>query len=383
VFVGVEDEVDAISPFELVQNSVEVSHDGRITDEQFRGDLGVVASCDETIGHRAFTRSAQLNVMWICDVPAGRLHERLDQSHRDFRRHLRTAVGCRTDAEQDLLWWCVFEEKPDPRLDALVALLVLDGLKMGEALALNVGDVSGRSPRMSVIVRRRDETSRVDLDKDSARAVRRCVTQRPSRPLPTGRTSNTSARVPGLPICAASGGTSSVPRSPLKSRRTQPRSRRRHPVRKEAEMPLDESLPDPEQHPLLPDAIDAAADLGSQPAVALHALQVLEYALTAPAPRRHRTWLHRVSTALDALRSALDTQLHAHQDSIDLLAELASGEPDHAIPIEPDPVITIVAGEIKDRLARIANRFRQHQAVEADLVYQATGIELDEPLSPH
>lgn len=100
-------------------------------------------------------------------------------------------------------------------------------------------------------------------------------------------------------------------------------------------MPLDESLPDPEQHPLLPDAIDAAADLRSQPSVALHALQILEYALTAPAPRRHRTWLHRVSTALDALRPALDTQLHAHQDSIDLLAELASGEPDHAIPIEP------------------------------------------------
>lgn len=92
--------MDAISPFELVQNSVEVSHDGRITDEQFRGDLGVVASCDDTIGHRTFTRSAQLNVMWICDVPAGRLHERLDQSHRDFRRHLRTAVRCRTDADR-------------------------------------------------------------------------------------------------------------------------------------------------------------------------------------------------------------------------------------------------------------------------------------------
>jgi hypothetical protein len=56
---------------------------------------------------------------------------------------------------------------------------------MGEALALDIGDVSGRSPRMSVIVRRRDETSRVDLDKDSARAVRRCVTQRPSGPLST------------------------------------------------------------------------------------------------------------------------------------------------------------------------------------------------------
>ncbi len=162
----------------------------------------------------------------------------------------------------------------------------------------------------------------------------------------------------------------------------------------------DESLPEPEQHPLLPDAIDTAADLRSQRAVALRALHVLEYALTAPAPRRHRTWLHRVTTALDALRSALDNQLHAHQDSIDLLAELALSEPDYAIPverlrqdlldltiaaaslreqIEPDPVINIDPDDIRDRLGRIANQFRQHQAAEADLVYQATGIELDEP----
>ena len=101
-----------------------------------------------------------------------------------------------------------------------------------------------------------------------------------------------------------------------------------------------------------------------------------KYALTVPAPRRHRTWLHRVSTALDALRSALDTQLHAHQDSIDLLAELASSEPDHAIPIErlrqelldlsiavaslreqiePEPVITVDPGGIRDQRARIAD----------------------------
>ena len=82
----------------------------------------------------------------------------------------------------------------DRRLDALVALLVLDGLKMSESLALDVGDVNGRSPKMSVIVRRRGETSRVDLDKDSARAVRRCVAQRPAGPLFTsGRPSARTA----------------------------------------------------------------------------------------------------------------------------------------------------------------------------------------------
>ena len=168
-------------------------------------------------------------------------------------------------------------------------------------------------------------------------------------------------------------------------------------------MASDESPTDPEPHQLLHDAIDAAAALRSQRAVALHALQVLEYALTAPAPRRHRTWLHRVTTTLEALRSALDIQLHAHQDSIDLLAELALSEPDYARPIErlrqelldltiavaslreqiePDPAINIDPDEIRARLAKVANQFRQHQAVEADLVFQATGIELDEPLTP-
>ena len=82
----------------------------------------------------------------------------------------------------------------DPRLDALVALLVLDGLKMSEALALDVSDVSGRSSKMSVTVRRRGETDRVDLDRDSARAVRRCIAKRPSGPLFTsGRPSNRTA----------------------------------------------------------------------------------------------------------------------------------------------------------------------------------------------
>ena len=41
----------------------------------------------------------------------------------------------------------------DPRLDALVALLVADGLKLGEVLALDVGDVRAEPPR-----RRHDPT---------------------------------------------------------------------------------------------------------------------------------------------------------------------------------------------------------------------------------
>ena len=71
----------------------------------------------------------------------------------------------------------------DPRLDALVSLLVFDGLKLGEALALNVDDVRGRPPKVAVTVRRRGVVRRVRLDPQSARAVRRCAGRRLSEPL--------------------------------------------------------------------------------------------------------------------------------------------------------------------------------------------------------
>lgn len=71
----------------------------------------------------------------------------------------------------------------DPRLEALVALLVCDGLKVAEALALDVGDVSGRSSTITIVVRRRGESKRVVLNKESARAVRRCVGNRRSGPV--------------------------------------------------------------------------------------------------------------------------------------------------------------------------------------------------------
>ncbi|MDP9463291.1 MAG: site-specific integrase [Actinomycetota bacterium] len=71
----------------------------------------------------------------------------------------------------------------DPRLDALVALLVVDGLKVSEALALDISDVRGRPPITSVLVRRRGVSKRVILDAESARAVRRCAAKRKSGPL--------------------------------------------------------------------------------------------------------------------------------------------------------------------------------------------------------
>src|SRR4051812_48915383 len=71
----------------------------------------------------------------------------------------------------------------DPRLDALVSLLVFDGLKLGEALALDVDDINGRPPKLSLTVRRKGESRRVELAADSAVAVRRCAGRRRGQPL--------------------------------------------------------------------------------------------------------------------------------------------------------------------------------------------------------
>jgi integrase len=75
----------------------------------------------------------------------------------------------------------------DPRLDALVALLVADGLKLGEMLALDVADVRGRAPKTTVTIRRRGTSKRITLDVESARSVRRCIGRRREGPLFTGR----------------------------------------------------------------------------------------------------------------------------------------------------------------------------------------------------
>jgi len=130
----------------------------------------------------------------------------------------------------------------------------------------------------------------------------------------------------------------------------------------------------------------------------LHALHVLEFALAAPAPRRERTWLHRVTTALDALAVALGRQIHAEDESLGLLSEIALCEPRYAAQIarlrqeqldlsiavaslreqiEPHPELPIDTADVRDRLASITRRYRQHRARESDLVYEALGFELD------
>lgn len=71
----------------------------------------------------------------------------------------------------------------DPRLDALVGLLVCGGLKVAEALALDVADISGRAATTMVPVQRRGVTTRTVVDPETARALWRCVAGRKTGPV--------------------------------------------------------------------------------------------------------------------------------------------------------------------------------------------------------
>ena len=86
----------------------------------------------------------------------------------------------------------------DPRLEALVALLVCDGLKVAEALALDIDDLSGKPSATTITVRRRGESKRIVLHRDSARAVRRCVGTRRAGPVFVSERSSKSDAPPRL-----------------------------------------------------------------------------------------------------------------------------------------------------------------------------------------
>jgi len=80
--------------------------------------------------------------------------------------------------ERSLAW----AEDTDSRLHALVSLIVFDGLKLGEALAADVDDLSGRSPRVRLTLARRTGQTIV-LHERSHGAVRRLAGRRVGQPL--------------------------------------------------------------------------------------------------------------------------------------------------------------------------------------------------------
>ena len=136
----------------------------------------------------------------------------------------------------------------------------------------------------------------------------------------------------------------------------------------------------------------------------LRALHLLEYALAAPAPRRHRTWVHRVTHAVDTLARVLADQAQTHEMSIGLLTEIALSHPTHAPQIqqlrydlldlaiatasvreqiEADDTFGINAADIRNRIADLTRRIRAHQARETDLIFDTTGLMIDnDPEAP-
>lgn len=66
---------------------------------------------------------------------------------------------------------------------ALVALLALDGLKLGETLAMNVGDASLRRERASVVVVRRGDRTNVPISATTSALLEAYVGRRRSGPL--------------------------------------------------------------------------------------------------------------------------------------------------------------------------------------------------------
>lgn len=144
---------------------------------------------------------------------------------------------------------------------------------------------------------------------------------------------------------------------------------------------------------------ELAAHLQAERQTALRALEVLEYALTAPPPRRHRTWVHRVRVAVDALHVALQAQVPRPDDPLRLLDEIALAHPafieqikrlqqdlrDLTIAVaslrehlEDDSVVVIDPADVRERLEALTTQFHRHQEGEATLVYETMGRNIDE-----
>ena len=135
----------------------------------------------------------------------------------------------------------------------------------------------------------------------------------------------------------------------------------------------------------------------------LHALQIVEYALSAPAPRRERTWLHRLTIAVNALANAIDQQIADNGNSIGLLAELALSEPElidavvdlrneqRALRVaiaslreqlDEHPELPIDTTNIRQRFTELAHQYRHHHTREVELIHAALGIDITEPPEP-
>ena len=101
--------------------------------------------------------------------------------------------------------------------------------------------------------------------------------------------------------------------------------------------------------------------------------------------RRHHVALRAQLPADDGPIRLLDEIALSHPDYIPRIQRLQQERLDLTIAvaslreqIEPDLTIEINPADVRNRLGAVASRFRQYQAREADLVYEATGRQIDE-----
>lgn len=143
---------------------------------------------------------------------------------------------------------------------------------------------------------------------------------------------------------------------------------------------------------------DAATVSWTDRNASLDALQQLESALSAPTPGRELPWRRQVQVTLEALAAKLDQQARGDSEGASLLSEVALEEPRlaarvaglraehddlrHAVDSLQSQLRDLVdeasvdTADLRDRLAGVARRLRQHRAREADLIYEAVNINL-------
>ena len=122
---------------------------------------------------------------------------------------------------------------------------------------------------------------------------------------------------------------------------------------------------------------------------------------SAPAPRRERTWLHRVTIAVDAIADAATARSPATTTRSGSSPRLHSANPKHAGPVidlrneqqalrvaiaslreqlDDHPELPIDTSGIRERFNELAHRYRRHPTRETELIHTALGIDITQPI---
>lgn len=149
-----------------------------------------------------------------------------------------------------------------------------------------------------------------------------------------------------------------------------------------------------------PDFTSAASESRIKRDAAHDALSELEQALASPVPGREGPWRAAVVAALDDLVAALDRQSESDLEAGSLLDEIGLERPRlisriHFLHGEHRSLRVAVAtlrdrlhatgdtgdrgvdhAEVREQLSDLGRRYRRHRAHEADLVYEATNVDL-------